>query len=267
MEKLLKAFVKDRKRMLIQRNFSEWWCKFSYKRKVSKHDWCPEAGADLVGPDERTLYYMAHGTSHGSGRAGKGKQGGHEVISVGDKPSKGLIPAAPPKRVISAVAAGAAKCCNESCDQPRLEGVCSKTGVPKQACSKECFKAQEARLQERRSSQQQSEKQASSGKEEEEASMSENSTLPSSPSSETGSEEEDKWCCTRKFHIGGKGRAWRRCMMFNDKRATECQRCTACLATTMKMSSRGLIRTRRWASLTTTLWSADSSNSEGGSLH
>jgi hypothetical protein len=35
----------------------------------------------------------------------------------------------------------------------------------------------------------------------------------------------------------------------------------------MKMSSRGLIRTRRWASLTTTLWSADSSNSEGGSLH
>jgi hypothetical protein len=52
-------------------------CKFSYKSKVSKHDWCPE-GAGLVEPDERWKYYMAHGTSHGSGRAGKGKQGGQK---------------------------------------------------------------------------------------------------------------------------------------------------------------------------------------------
>jgi hypothetical protein len=145
MEKMVKAYVKARKRMLMQRNFSE-WCKFSYKRKVSKHEWCPEAGAGLVGPDELTLYYMVHGTSHGSARAGKGKQGGHEVISVGDKPSKGTTPAVPSKRVVSAVAAGAAKCCNESCDQPCQEGVSSKTGEPKQACSEECFKEQEARL-------------------------------------------------------------------------------------------------------------------------
>jgi hypothetical protein len=207
MEELLKAFVKARRRMLLQKNFSE-WCKFSYKRKVSRHDWCPEAGAGLVEPDERWKYYMAHGTCHGSGRAGKGKQGGHKVISVGDKPPKGVTPAVPPKRVISAVAVGAAKCCNEACDQPRLEGVCSKTGVPEQACSEGCFKEQEARLQERRSSQQQSKKQASSGKEEEEASMSEDSTLPSSPSSETGSDEEDKWCCNRRFRIEGKGRDW-----------------------------------------------------------
>jgi hypothetical protein len=175
LEKLAKAYVKARKRMMMQRNFSE-WCKFSYTRKVSKHEWCPEAGAGLVRPDERTLYYMEHGTSHGSARAGKGKQGGHEVISVGDEPSKGVTLVVPTKRVISAVAAGAVKCCNELCDQPRLEGVCSKSGKPKQACSKECFKAQEARLQSRRSSQQQSEKQASSGKEEEEVDMSEDLT-------------------------------------------------------------------------------------------
>ena len=95
-KKLAKAYVKARKRMLMQRNFSE-WCKFSYTRKVSKHEWCPEAGAGLVRPDERTLYYMEHGTSHGSARAGKGKQGGHEVISVGDEPSKGATPVVVPK--------------------------------------------------------------------------------------------------------------------------------------------------------------------------
>jgi hypothetical protein len=33
MEKLLKAFVKARRRMVLQKNFSE-WCKFSYKSKV-----------------------------------------------------------------------------------------------------------------------------------------------------------------------------------------------------------------------------------------
>ena len=51
LDKLAKAYVKARKRMMMQRNFSE-WCKFSYKRKVSKHEWCPEAGAGLVLPDE-----------------------------------------------------------------------------------------------------------------------------------------------------------------------------------------------------------------------
>jgi hypothetical protein len=225
MEKLAKEYVKARKRMLMQRNFSE-WCKFAYKRKVSKHEWCPKAGGGLVSPAERILYYMEHGTSHGSARARKGKQGGHEVISVGDEPSKGVTLVVPSKRVISAVVAGAVKCCNESCDQPRLEGVCSKSGKPKQACSKECFKAQEARLQARRSSQQQSEKQAPSGNEEEEADMSEDSTLPSSSTSETGSDEDDKWCCNRRFRIEGKGREWRKCMMFNDKDAIECQRCS-----------------------------------------
>jgi hypothetical protein len=43
--------------MLMQRNFSE-WCKFAYKRKVSKHDWFPEQGKGLVSPAERVLYYM-----------------------------------------------------------------------------------------------------------------------------------------------------------------------------------------------------------------
>jgi hypothetical protein len=119
LDKLAKAYVEARKRMMMQRNFSE-WCKFSYKRKVSKHEWCPEAGAGLVLPDERTLYYMEHGTSHGSARAGKGKQGGHEVISGGDDPSKGVTPlcvtpVVPSNRVISAVAAGAVRCCNELC--------------------------------------------------------------------------------------------------------------------------------------------------------
>jgi hypothetical protein len=60
--------------MLMQRNFSE-WCKFAYKRKVSKHDWFPEQGKGLVSPAERVLYYMEHGASHGSARAGKGLVG------------------------------------------------------------------------------------------------------------------------------------------------------------------------------------------------
>jgi hypothetical protein len=185
-EKLLKAFVKARKRMLLQRSFSE-LCKFSYKSKVSKHDWCPE-GAGLVEPDERWKYYMAHDTSHGSGRAGKGKQGGHEVILVGDQQSKGGTSSAPPKRAISAVAAGVAK--------------------------------------ERRSSQQQSKKQASSGKEEEEDITSEDYDPSSSPSSDPSSDEEDKWCCNRRFRIEGKGRDWYRCNTVNDKSETECQRCS-----------------------------------------
>jgi hypothetical protein len=46
----------------MQRNFSE-WCKFAYKLKVSKHDWCPEASEGLVAPAERTLYYI-HGAWH-----------------------------------------------------------------------------------------------------------------------------------------------------------------------------------------------------------
>jgi hypothetical protein len=128
--------------------------------------------------------------------------------------------------MISAVAAGAVKCCNELCDQPRLEGVCSKLGKSKQACSKKCFKAQEARMEARRSSQQQSKKQASSGKEEEEVGSSEDSTIPSSSTSETGSEDEDKWCCNRRFRIEGGGREWRKCLMFNDKSVIECQRCS-----------------------------------------
>jgi hypothetical protein len=95
-KKLAKAYVKARKRMLMQRNFSE-WCKFAYKLKVPRHDWYPEASGSLVAPAERTVNYMEHGTSHGSARAGKGKQGGHEVISVGDEPSKGATPVVVPK--------------------------------------------------------------------------------------------------------------------------------------------------------------------------
>jgi hypothetical protein len=93
-EKLLKKFVKARKRMQTQRIFSE-WCKGTYRSKVSNHDWCPEASGELVEPDERWKYFMVHVTSHGSGRAGKGKQGGHEVIPVDDKQSKGGTTSAP----------------------------------------------------------------------------------------------------------------------------------------------------------------------------
>jgi hypothetical protein len=77
MEKLVKAFVKARKRMLMQRNFSEFGASSPTisARCPSMHDWCPEAGAGLVGPDERMLYYMAHGTLltevGGLGRASK----------------------------------------------------------------------------------------------------------------------------------------------------------------------------------------------------
>jgi hypothetical protein len=190
MEKLAKAYVKAHRRMLMQRKFSE-WCKFAYKRKVSKHDWCPEQGGGLVSPAERAMYYMEHDTSHGSARAGKGKQGGHEVIPSSGDTRKVATPDVAPKRVTSAVAAGAVKCCNESCDLPRQEGSCPKSGNPKQACSKECFKAQGARLEARCSSQRQSKAQASSGKKAKDVSTSEGSASPPPSTSESESEDGD----------------------------------------------------------------------------
>jgi hypothetical protein len=184
-EKLMKTFMKARKRMQTQRIFSE-LCKHTYRIKISKHDWCPEAGVGLVEPDERWKHYMAHGTSHGIGRAGKGKRDGHEVIPFVDKLSKDATTPAPTKRVVSAVAAGVEK--------------------------------------ERQRSQPQSKKQASSGTEEE-ASDSEDSG-PSSPSTHgSSSDDEDKWCCNRRFRIEGKGRDWYRYNTYNDKGATDCQRC------------------------------------------
>ena len=184
-EKLMKTFMKARKRMQTQRIFSE-LCKYTYRIKISKHDWCPETGVGLVEPDERWKHYMAHGTSHGIGRAGKGKRDGHEVIPLVDKLSKDATTPAPTKRVVSAVAAGVEK--------------------------------------ERQRSQPQSKKQASSGKEE--ASDSEDSD-PSSPSTHgSSSDDEDKWCCNRRFRIEGKGGGWHKCNTDNDESATECQRCS-----------------------------------------
>jgi hypothetical protein len=88
-EKLLKAFVKGRKRILLQRSFSE-LCKFSYKHKVSRHDWCPE-GAGLVEPDERWKYiYGAWYFSRqwegweGQARRSRGDLGGRQAFQRSD---------------------------------------------------------------------------------------------------------------------------------------------------------------------------------------
>jgi hypothetical protein len=40
--------------------------------------------------------------------------------------------------------AGVLLCCNDRCKKPRMLGVCPKTQRPWQACSKECFEAQES---------------------------------------------------------------------------------------------------------------------------
>jgi hypothetical protein len=46
----------------------------------------------MVEPAKRGLYYMQHGTSHGSSRTATGKQGSHEVIPLEVQAQEGAIP-------------------------------------------------------------------------------------------------------------------------------------------------------------------------------
>jgi hypothetical protein len=143
---------------------------------------------------------------------------------------------------------GAEKCCNESCDLPRTEGLCSKSGKPKQACSTKCFKAQEARLAERAgkrgtqrpepststpvgrpgvgrlASQQQSTAQGPTGRKAKVTSTSDGSSPSGPPSSRSESEDDDMWRCSHTYRDAEKKRVT--CLRFNGKGASKCSRCS-----------------------------------------
>jgi hypothetical protein len=61
------------------------------------------------------------------------------------------------------------------------------------------------------------------------------------------------WRCNRRFCIEGERRKWRKCLMFNGKRAIECQRCSMSRYTTLtRRRRRCLLLSCRQKNLMTT---------------